>query len=75
MQQWLAQEMSQPASVNEIAEQVGGNTALAAEVYLAARMVCVELSRKEIVFLAQLAQALNLDEKFVEQLEKQAGFN
>ena len=30
---------------------------------------------KEIVFLAQLAQALNLDEKFVEQLEKQAGFN
>ncbi len=75
VQQWLAQEMSQPASVNEIAEQVGGNTALAAEVYLAARMVCVELSRKEIVFLAQLAQALNLDEKFVEQLEKQAGFN
>lgn len=75
IQQWLAQEMSRPATVNEIAEQVGNNAVFAAEVYLAARMVCVELSRKEIVFLAQLAQALNLDEKFVEQLEKQAGFH
>ena len=42
--------------------------------YLAARLVCQELSRKEIVFLAELAKALGLDDALVEQLEKQAGF-
>jgi len=31
------------------------------------------LERKEIVFLAQLAQALNLDDKLVDQLEQQLG--
>lgn len=74
MQQWIANEMANPATAEVIAQQVGNNPALAAEVYLAARMVCAELSRKEIVFLSQLAQALNLDDKLVEQLEKQAGF-
>ena len=75
IQQWIIDEMAQPASVEVIAQQVGNNPALAAEVYLAARIVCgAELSRKEIVFLSQLAQALNLDDKLVEQLEKQAGF-
>lgn len=74
MQQWIANEMAQPATAEVIAQQVGNNPALAAEVYLAARMVCAELSRKEIIFLSQLAQALNLDDKLVEQLEKQAGF-
>ena len=75
IQQWIIDEMAQPASVEVIAQQVGNNPALASEVYLAARMVCgAELSRKEIVFLSQLAQALNLDDKLVEQLEKQAGF-
>ena len=75
VQQWIIDEMEQPASVEVIAQQVGNNPALASEVYLAARMVCgAELSRKEIVFLSQLAQALNLDDKLVEQLEKQAGF-
>ena len=73
--QAIIDEMAQPASVEVIAQQVGNNPALASEVYLAARMVCgAELSRKEIVFLSQLAQALNLDDKLVEQLEKQAGF-
>ena len=75
IQQWIIDEMAQPASVEVIAQQVGNNPPLASEVYLAARMVCgAELSRKEIVFLSQLAQALNLDDKLVEQLEKQAGF-
>jgi putative membrane protein len=36
-------------------------------------MVCGDLERKEIVFLAQLAQALNLDDKLVDQLEQQLG--
>ncbi|WP_274571104.1 tellurite resistance TerB family protein [Neisseria leonii] len=73
-QQWLAQEFNRPASAAEVAAAVGGRPALAAEAYLAARMVCDELSRKEIVFLSQLSQALNLDDQLVDALEKQAGF-
>jgi len=72
-QQWLATEYARPATVGEIAQAVGGDQALAAETYLAARMVCGDLERKEIVFLAQLAQALNLDDKLVDQLEQQLG--
>ncbi|PVX39235.1 uncharacterized membrane protein YebE (DUF533 family) [Pasteurella langaaensis DSM 22999] len=74
VQQWVQQEMAQPASVADIARQVGNNPALAAQVYLAARVVCADLERKEIVFLAELAQALGLDDQLVEELEKQAGF-
>lgn len=71
---WLAEQARQPATPAALAQQAGGNTALAAEMYLAARMVCGELSRKEIVFLSQLAAALQLDGQLVEQLEQQAGF-
>ncbi|MDO5055139.1 tellurite resistance TerB family protein [Pasteurella oralis] len=74
LQQWLEQEIAHPITVAEIARIVGNDTALATQVYLAARMVCQELTRKEIVFLSQLAAALNLDDALVEQLEKQAGF-
>ncbi len=74
LQQWLLNEMHEPASVEEIAQVVGNDTALASQVYLAARLVCQDLSRKEIVFLSQLAEALKLDDALVEQLEKQAGF-
>ncbi|URL02001.1 DUF533 domain-containing protein [Avibacterium sp. 20-126] len=71
---WLEQQISQPISIAQIAQQVGNDTALASQVYLAARVVCGELDRKEIIFLANLATALNLDDALVEQLEKQAGF-
>lgn len=74
VQQWVQQEMLHPATPEDIARQVGNNPALAAQVYLAARVVCSDLARKEIVFLADLAQALGLDDKLVEELEKQAGF-
>lgn len=74
LQQWLASAMATPATVEQIAQHVGNNQALAAQVYLAARMVCADLDRKEIVFLANLAEALKLEDAFVEQLEKQAGF-
>lgn len=73
-QQWLIQQTANPISTAEIARLVGDNTAIASQVYLAARITCQELSRKEIVFLSQLATALNLDDALVEQLEKQAGF-
>ena len=72
--QWLAQEIQNPISINEIVRLVGNDTALASNVYLAARLVSKDLSRKEIIFLADLAQALGLDDALVEQLEKQAGF-
>ncbi len=75
LQQWLANELRQPASAAAIAADIGPhNPALAAEAYLAARMVSGELSRPEIVFLAQLSQALNLPADLVDALEKQAGF-
>ena len=72
--QWLAQEIEHPISVAEIAKTVGNDTALAANVYLAARLVCQQLSHKEIIFLSELAKALGLDDQLVEQLEQQAGF-
>ena len=72
--QWLSQEIEHPISVAEIAKTVGNDTALAANVYLAARLVCQQLSRKEIIFLSELAKALGLDDQLVEQLEQQAGF-
>lgn len=72
-QRWLAAEFANPADLAQIAADIGSNRALAAEAYLAARIVCDELSRKEIVFLAQLAAALQLDEQLVEQLESQLG--
>lgn len=70
--QWLAQQTQNPVTPENIANEVGNNTALAAEIYLAARLICGELNRKEIVFLAQLAQALKLDPQLVAQLDKQA---
>ena len=47
---WLAAEYNNPATVEELAAAVGNDQALAAETYLAARLVCADLSRKEIVF-------------------------
>lgn len=71
---WLAAEYRLPTSIEDIAAAVGNDEALAAEVYLAARLVCADLSRKETVFLARLSQALKLDDNLVENLERQLGF-
>lgn len=71
---WLAAEYRLPASIEDIAASVGNDEALAAEAYLAARLVCADLSRKETVFLARLSQALKLDDNLVENLERQLGF-
>ncbi len=69
---WLAAEYRLPASIGDIAAVVN-DEALAAETYLAARLVCADLSRKETVFLARLSQALELDDNLVESLERQLG--
>ena len=71
LRQWLANEYARPASINELVEAVGGDQALAAEAYLAARAVCGDLVRGEIAFLSRLSQALGLDDGLVEQLERQ----
>lgn len=74
LEDWLEQEFEQPASIEEIAKEIGDNKALAAEAYLAARVVCGDLERSEIVFLSDLSRSLNLDEKLVKTLEEHAGF-
>lgn len=73
-QSWLQQIVQNPPSTAAIAADVGGDTALASEVYLASRIVCGDLDRKEIVYLSNLQQALGLSDELVEHLEKQAGF-
>ena len=74
IQQWLAQEIRQPASPEALASDIGNDLALASEAYLAARIICGDLERKEIAFLSRFAEALKLDETLVEKLERQAGF-
>ena len=74
VRQWLEDQIRRPATPQEIAAAAGDDRVLASELYLAARVVCGELDRKEIVFLHELATALKLDDGIVAQLEQQAGF-
>ena len=71
---WLEQQMQNPPTPQQIGAAVGNDPALAAEIYLASRIVCGDLDRKEIVYLHELAEALHLDDALVEKLEHQAGF-
>lgn len=74
VRQWLEAQLRRPATPQEIAAAAGDDRVLASELYLAARVVCGELDRKEIVFLHELATALKLDDGIIAQLEQQAGF-
>ena len=71
---WLEQQIHNPPTPQTLAAEVGNDPALAAEIYLASRIVCCDLDRKEIVYLHELAEALHLDDALVEKLEHQAGF-
>ena len=71
---WLDQQIHNPPTPQTLAAEVGYDPALAAEIYLASRIVCGDLDRKEIVYLHELAEALHLDDALVEKLEHQAGF-
>ena len=71
---WLEQQMQKQPTPQQIGAAVGNDPALAAEIYLASRIVCGDLDRKEIVYLHELAEALHLDDALVEKLEHQAGF-
>ena len=70
----LEQQIHNPPTPQTLAAEVGNDPALAAEIYLASRIVCGDLDRKEIVYLHELAEALHLDDALVEKLEHQAGF-
>lgn len=74
LQQWLANLVKNPPQPQDIAREIGNDPTLAMEVYLASRIVCGDLNRKEIVYLGNLQSALGLDDQLVQQLEKQAGF-
>ena len=71
---WLEEQLHNPQTPAQLASKVGNDHALAAESYLAARVVCGDLDRKEIVFLHELSNALGLDDQLVDKLEEQAGF-
>ena len=71
---WLKQQIHNPPTPQTLAAEVGNDPALAAEIYLASRIVCGDLDRREIVYLHELAEALHLDDALVEKLEHQAGF-
>ena len=71
---WLEQILANPPAAREIAAEIGTDQALAGEIYLASRIVCGDLDRKEIVYLDRLQEALGMDERLAQQLERQAGF-
>lgn len=71
---WLEKQLHNPQTPAQLASKIGNDHSLAAESYLAARVVCGDLDRKEIVFLHELSNALGLDEQLVSELEEQAGF-
>ncbi|MBV7434459.1 tellurite resistance TerB family protein [Cardiobacteriaceae bacterium TAE3-ERU3] len=71
---WLEEQLRNPQTPAQLASKIGDDHALAAESYLAARIVCGDLDRKEIVFLHELSNALGLDDQLVSKLEEQAGF-
>jgi uncharacterized membrane protein YebE (DUF533 family) len=58
---FLNDELAHPASAADIAASVGGSKELAAQVYAAAVFGAHSVSRQELAFLSELAQALGLD--------------
>lgn len=73
VQRWIEAQLNNPPTPQSLAHEIGNDKALAAEVYLASRIISGELDRKEIVYLHELSEALGLEEGLVEHLETQAG--
>ncbi|TGE00552.1 DUF533 domain-containing protein [Methylobacterium nonmethylotrophicum] len=66
--QWLARELEDPATIDEIADRVQ-DPAAAARVYAAARLAVDPDTMQERTFLRLLAEALDLDEAAVARVE------
>ncbi|KMO16757.1 tellurite resistance TerB family protein [Methylobacterium platani] len=66
--QWLARELEDPATIDEIADRVQ-NRETGARVYAAARLAIDPDTMQERTFLRMLAEALDLDEASVSRVE------
>ncbi len=66
--QWLARELEDPATIDEIADRVQDPEA-GARVYAAARLAIDPDTMQERTFLRMLAEALDLDEAAVARVE------
>jgi uncharacterized membrane protein YebE (DUF533 family) len=66
--QWLARELEDPATIDEIADRVRDPEA-GARVYAAARLAIDPDTMQERTFLRQLAEALDLDAAAVARVE------
>ncbi|MFH6781513.1 MULTISPECIES: tellurite resistance TerB family protein [Methylobacterium] len=66
--QWLARELEDPATIDEIADRVQ-NPETGAHVYAAARLAIDPDTMQERTFLRMLAEALDLDEDAVARVE------
>ncbi|BCM83226.1 tellurite resistance TerB family protein [Methylobacterium indicum] len=66
--QWLARELEDPATIDEIADRVA-NPEAGARVYAAARLAIDPDTMQERTFLRMLAEALDLDDDAVARVE------
>ncbi|AWN48631.1 DUF533 domain-containing protein [Methylobacterium terrae] len=66
--QWLARELEDPATIDEIADRVR-DPETGARVYAAARLAIDPDTMQERTFLRMLAEALDLDENAVARVE------
>ncbi len=71
LRQWLSDELRKPIDPTEIASSAD-TPEVAAEMYLAARLMIDEQNRKEQAYLNELAGALRLDTSLRERLDRQA---
>lgn len=72
LQQWLDDEVTKPLDASDVAQAAKGDSAMAAEMYLASAMVVNDQQDVERKYLDELASALNLDPQLQIQLERQA---
>jgi len=67
--QFLDQQIRRPATVQQIASEVGGSQELAVQVYVASHLISDPNSPQERAYLASLAHALGLNPGLVAQLD------
>ncbi len=69
---WIDSELQMPLEPHTLATDIGDNTLLASEVYLASALVIAEPDFLERTYLDKLAECLRLDDAVKQQLERQA---
>ncbi|MGL4323028.1 MAG: tellurite resistance TerB family protein [Beijerinckiaceae bacterium] len=66
---WMQNEMANPASIEDLVQSVGGSAELGSQVYTAARLAIHPDQRAEMKFLRMLAASLELPEDVVAQID------